>query len=79
MRSFFAVRRVRLRPEYAWVHREITPGVWIRATKAATWVRQADPSRCSEASSARSRPLCDLYFEFRGGYRSPRGQRPIGE
>lgn len=56
------------------LYRQITPGVWIRASKAALWVNQTDPSRCPELSSALCRPLCDAHFEFRGGDRQARPQ-----
>jgi hypothetical protein len=72
MGSFFAVRRVRLRPEYTWLYPEFAPGVWIRASKAVLWVSQTDANRSPELSSARSRPMCDVHFEFRGGDRCPR-------
>jgi hypothetical protein len=69
MESFFAVRRVRVRPEYAPLYPEIAPGVWIRASKAAVWVSRANVNRCPELSSGRNRPMCDAHFEFRGGDR----------
>jgi hypothetical protein len=66
MGSFFVVRRVRVRPQYAWLYLEIAPGVWIRSSKAAWWVKQTDPNHCPELSSDRTRPMCDAH-EFRGG------------
>ena len=70
--GFFDDRRARVLPEYAWLYPEITPGVWVRATKAALWVRQAEAFRHREHACACDRPMCECHFEFRGGSRGRR-------
>ena len=45
------------RPEFAWFHREIAQGVWIRASKAALWVRQADVEKRREHGCSRGLAL----------------------
>jgi hypothetical protein len=67
MMKFFAVRRVRVRPEFAWLYPEIVPGVWMPAAKAARLVRQADAKQRRVHGCACMRLLCEIHFEFRGG------------
>ena len=66
---FFDTRRVRVLPEFARLYPEITPGTWIRASKAALWIWQADAERQREHACTRGRTICDVHFEFRGGTR----------
>jgi hypothetical protein len=66
---FFDTRRVRVLPEFARLYPEITPGTWVRASKAALWIWQADAERQREHACARGRAICDVHFEFRGGTR----------
>jgi hypothetical protein len=65
--KFFAVRRVRVRPEFAWLYPEIVPGVWMSAAKAARLAQQTDPMQQRAHSCACRRLLCEIHFEFRGG------------
>ena len=73
--DFFAVRRVRVRPEFASVYPEMVPGVWMSAAKAARLIRQADPGQQRVQGCACRRLMCKVHFEFRGG-RGP--QSPNG-
>ena len=61
------VRRVRVRPEFAWLYPEIVPGVWMSAAKAARLAQQTDPMQKRAHSCACGRLLCEIHFEFRGG------------
>lgn len=69
--NYFAVRRARVRPEFASLYPEMVPGVWVSATRAARLGRQADPNERRVHGCACARLLCDIHFEFRGG---PSGQ-----
>jgi hypothetical protein len=80
--DFFDLRRVRVLPGFAWLYPEITPGVWIRASQAALWIRRADARRPRKHACTRGRVMCDVHFEFRGGDGDtgiwvPRTQRPV--
>lgn len=70
--DFFAVRRVRVRPEFASLYPELVPGVWMSAARAARLVRQADPNQQRVHGCACMRQLCEVQFEFRGGRQQPR-------
>jgi hypothetical protein len=67
--DFFAVRRVRVRPEFASVYPEMLPGVWMSAARAARLIRQADPRQRRVQDCACGRLMCEAHFEFRGGRR----------
>jgi hypothetical protein len=65
--DFFAVRRVRVRPEFASLYPEMVAGVWVSAAKAARLIRQADPGQQRVHDCACRRLMCEVHFEFRGG------------
>lgn len=65
--NFFAVRRARVRPEFASLYPEMVPGVWISAAKAARLGRRADPHERRVHGCPCARLLCEIHFEFRGG------------
>jgi hypothetical protein len=70
--NHFAVRRARVRLEFARLYPEIVPGVWMSAKIAARLVRRGGPrDECTQQGCARGRVLCDAHFEFRGGRGSP--------
>ena len=73
---FFAIRRARLRPEYAHLYPRLAPGIWLGARAAARAVRRELVRRKrSEASGQRLLP--EAHFEFRGGrHRSREGAEP---
>jgi hypothetical protein len=69
--GFFDVRRARVLPGFAWLYPEITPGTWVRASKAALWIWRGDAQRQRDHACTRGRVMCDVHFEFRGGVREP--------
>ena len=69
--NLFAVRRARLRPEFAELYPEIVPGVWISARKATRFVlARGRRELCMQLGCDRGRVLCEVHLEFRGGRRS---------
>lgn len=72
--NYFAVRRVRVLPQFASLYPEMVPGVWISAARAARLARQADPNNRRVHGCACARVLCEVHFEFRGG--DSRQERP---
>jgi len=68
---FFAIRRARLRPEYAQLYPGIAPGIWLSARVVARAVRRELMNlKLNEVS--RGRVLPDEHFDFRGGRSEPR-------
>jgi hypothetical protein len=68
---FFAIRRARLRPEYAQLYPRIASGIWLSARVAAQAVRRGLMRRkLHEATGERLLP--DEHFDFRGGRSRPR-------
>lgn len=65
---FFAIRRARLRLEFAQVYPEIAPNIWLSARAAARTVRRANARRQRPEESGQ-RVLPDAHFDFRGGRR----------
>ena len=63
---FFAIRRARLRPEYARLYPRLVPHIWIGARTAARSVRRANRGLGILELQGR-RILPDAHFEFRGG------------
>jgi hypothetical protein len=66
--NLFAVRRARVRAEFAWLYPELAPGVWMSARKAARLVRQNRERHALRQAGPRALP--ELHFEFRGGERN---------
>ncbi len=64
--DFFAVRRARIRAEFAYLYPELVPAVWMSARKASNLVRAAD-RRKQRPRLPGARVLSDRHFEFRGG------------
>ena len=73
--DFFAVRRARIRAEFAYLYPELVPDIWMSARKAANLVRAAD-RRKRRLRAVGARVLSDRHFEFRGG--SPSRQELTG-
>jgi hypothetical protein len=70
---FFAIRRARLRPEYAQLYPRIASGLWLSARVAAQAVRRGlIHSKVHEATGQRLLP--DEHFDFRGGRSEPRSR-----
>jgi len=65
---FFAIRRARLRPEFAGLYPEVAPGIWLSAHATARAVRRANARRHRPAVTGGARLLPDGHFEFRGGH-----------
>jgi hypothetical protein len=66
--GFFDVRRVRVRPRYAFLYPEVARDVWLSARRVARMVEVRGPRQlCRQQGCARGRVLCDAHFEFRGG------------
>ena len=74
--TFFAIRRARLRPAYAYLYPRIAPEVWIGARTAVRALRKASP-HAKALELAGRRILPDEHFEFRGGVEQRREVRGI--
>jgi hypothetical protein len=62
-----AMRECRLRPEFAHLHEELMPGVWVPARE---WAEQlVVRARKARQLSIHRRTLDPTHFEFRGGGR----------
>jgi hypothetical protein len=67
---FFAIRRARLRPEYAELYPRIASGIWLSARGAAHAVRRELMQRKPHELTG-ERLLPDEHFDFRGGRSEP--------
>ena len=67
--TYFDTRRARVRPQFAVLYPEITPGVWMSARRATRLVRQRGPREQCRQGCAQGRVLCENHFEFKGGRR----------
>jgi hypothetical protein len=65
---FFAIRRARLRLEFADVYPGIAPNVWLSARAVAGTVGRAN-RRNQRSEGNGERVLSNAHFEFRGGRR----------
>jgi len=65
---FFAIRRARLRPEFASLYPGVAPAIWVSARAAAQTVHRARASHTRPGESG-ERLLPDAHFDFRGGRR----------
>jgi hypothetical protein len=64
--TFFAIRRARLRPEYAGLYPWLVPAIWLGARSTARTIRRRDPeARRRELDGQRLLPA--EHFEFQGG------------
>lgn len=61
------VREGRLRPRYASLYPDLTPGVWLPACVLAEFVLERGLYQRRTGSAARDRLLDESHFEFRGG------------
>jgi hypothetical protein len=62
-----AIRECRLRPEFARLYEELTPGMWVPAQEGAE--RLVMRARKAGTLSIHRRALDPGHFEFRGGER----------
>jgi hypothetical protein len=65
------LREGRLRPRFAALYPDLTPGVWVPACTLKDFVLERGLYRRLTGSPAQHRPLPEDHFDFRGG-RSPR-------
>ena len=61
------LREGRLRPEFARLYPDLTPGVWVPACNLTDFVLERGLYQRLTGSPAKHRPLLEEHFEFRGG------------
>ena len=60
-------REGRLRPEFAALYPDLTPGTWVPACSLTEFILERGLYRRLTGSPAKLRPLPEEHFDFRGG------------
>jgi hypothetical protein len=61
------LREGRLRPEFAALYPDLTPGIWVPACTLTEFVLERGLYQRLTGSPAKHRPLLEEHFDFRGG------------
>jgi hypothetical protein len=61
------IREARLRPEYAELYPDLTPGIWVPATVLSEFVLERGLYQRRTGSPSHARLLAESHFDFRGG------------
>jgi hypothetical protein len=61
------LREGRLRPEFAALYPDLTPGIWVPACTLTDFVLERGLYQRLTGSPAKHRALSEGHFEFRGG------------
>jgi hypothetical protein len=72
-----SIREARLRPQYANLYPDLTPGLWVPACVLAEFVLERGLYQRRSGSPSARRLLVESHFEFRGG-QPPEASRPSG-
>jgi hypothetical protein len=60
-------REGRLRPEFAALYPDLTPGIWVPACSLTEFILERGLYQRRTGSPAKLRPLLEEHFDFRGG------------
>jgi len=63
----YSIRQARLRPEYAPLYPDLTPGVWVPACTLRDFILERGLYQRRTGLPSERRLLLESHFEFRGG------------